>query len=194
MSVFKSLKSHFSKTIHALSFTKKDFVVSKRDFARVVKTPFERAFSISNIKSSFSKCGIYPFNPDAIDRSKIVQPSSSDESNSNSSSSSISSASFSQDESISSVNPSPSVSSLSSTNSNDSYCSPQTTAAPSRPTPVTPVTPATPEANIPVTVDYTPVTTSVDQTPVAPNAQSTPVSLFRSPVENPRKRTSPTTI
>ena len=185
VSVFKSLKSNFSKTIHALSFTKKDFVVSKRDFARVVKTPFERAFSISNIKSGFSKCGIYPFNPDAIDHSKIVQPSSSDESNSISSNSSISSASFSQDESISSVNPSPIVSSLSSTNSNDSYCSPQTTAAPSRPTPVIP---ATPEANIPVTVDYTPVTTSVDQTPVAPNAQSTPVSSFRSPVENPLVR------
>ena len=71
VSVFKSLKSHFSK---ALSFTKKDFVVSKREFARVVKTPFEQAFSISNIKSGFSKCGIYPFNPDAIDHSKIVQP------------------------------------------------------------------------------------------------------------------------
>ena len=182
MSVFKSLKSHFSKTIHALSFTKKDFIVSKRDFARVVKTPLERVFSISNIKSVFSKSGIYPFNPDAIDRSKIVQPSSSDESNSNSSNSSISSASFSQDESISSVNPSPIVSSLFSTNSNDSYCSPQTTAAPSRPTPVTP---AISEANIPVNVDYTSVTTSVDQTPVAPNAQSTPVSSFRSPVENP---------
>ena len=104
VSVFKSLKSHFSKAIHALSFTKKDFVVSEREFARVVKTPFERAFSISNIKSGFSKCGIYPFNRDAIDHSKMVQPFSSDESNSSSSSSSISFASFSQDESISSVN------------------------------------------------------------------------------------------
>ena len=106
----------------------------------------------------FSKCGIYPFNPDAIDHFKIVQPFSSDESNS---------------------------SSLSSTNPDDGYCSPQTTPAPSRPTPVTPVTP---EANIPVTVDYTPVTTSVNQTPVAPNAQSSPVSSSRSPVENPLVR------
>ena len=30
VSVFKSLKSHFSKAVHALSFAKKDFVISKR--------------------------------------------------------------------------------------------------------------------------------------------------------------------
>ena len=53
VSVFKSLKSHFSK---ALSFAKNDFVVSKREFARVVKTHFEKAFSISNIKAGFAKC------------------------------------------------------------------------------------------------------------------------------------------
>ena len=40
VSVFKSLKSHFSKAVHALSFAKKGFIVSKREFARVVKTPF----------------------------------------------------------------------------------------------------------------------------------------------------------
>ena len=74
VSVFKSLKSHFSKAVHALSFAKKDFVVSKREFACVVKTPFEQAFSISNIKAGFAKCGIHPFDPDAIDQSKIMQP------------------------------------------------------------------------------------------------------------------------
>ena len=41
--------SHFSKAVTALSLAKKDFVASKREFARVVKTPIERAFSISNI-------------------------------------------------------------------------------------------------------------------------------------------------
>ena len=51
VSVFKSLKSHFSKAVHTLSFAKKDFVVSKREFSCVVKTPFEQAFSISNIKA-----------------------------------------------------------------------------------------------------------------------------------------------
>ena len=70
--VFRSLKSHFSKAVHSLCFTKKDFVVTKRDFARVVKVPFEKAFCISNIKSGFAKCGIHPYNPDAIDQSKLA--------------------------------------------------------------------------------------------------------------------------
>ena len=72
VSVFRSLKSNFSKVVHALSFAKKDFVVSKREFARVVKVPFERAFSIPNIKAGFGKCGIYPYNPKAIDQSKVA--------------------------------------------------------------------------------------------------------------------------
>ena len=58
VSVFKSLKLHFSKAIHALSFAKKDFVVSKREFARVVKTPFEKVFSMSNVKAGLAKCGM----------------------------------------------------------------------------------------------------------------------------------------
>ena len=53
---------------------KKDFVVSKREFSRVVKVPFEKAFSISNIKADFAKCGIHPFNPNAVKQS-IIAPS-----------------------------------------------------------------------------------------------------------------------
>ena len=60
VSVFKSLKSHFSKAAQALSFAKKDFIVSKREFTRVVKVLFEKAFSISNVKAGFVKCGILP--------------------------------------------------------------------------------------------------------------------------------------
>ncbi len=72
VSVFKALKAHFSRSLQALCFTRKDFIVSKRDFARVVKEPFEMAFSMSNIKSGFAKCGIFPFNPDAVDKKKML--------------------------------------------------------------------------------------------------------------------------
>lgn len=75
VAVFKALKAHFSRSLRALCFTRKDFTVSKRDFARVVKEPFEMAFSIVNIKSGYKKCGIFPFNPDAVDKGKMV-PSS----------------------------------------------------------------------------------------------------------------------
>ena len=85
VSVFKSRKTNFSKAVHALSFVKKNFIVSKREFAKVVKAPFEKAFSISNIKAGFAKCGIYPYNPNTIDQSKLasslnLSSSSTDES------------------------------------------------------------------------------------------------------------------
>ena len=75
VAVFKSLKDKFFKAVRALSFTKKNFVVSKREFSRVVKCPLEEAFSIPNIKSGFRKTGIFPFNPDAIPKHKMI-PSS----------------------------------------------------------------------------------------------------------------------
>ena len=58
VAVFKSFKDQFLKSVHALSFSKKNFIVSKRDFAAVVKDPFENAFSMSNIKAGFTKAGI----------------------------------------------------------------------------------------------------------------------------------------
>ncbi len=70
MSVFKSLKDRFSKAVRALSFTKKNFVVTKREFSKVLKSPLDHAFSIPNIKNGFRKCGIYPLNPDAIPQTK----------------------------------------------------------------------------------------------------------------------------
>ena len=72
VAVFKSLKAYFSRSLRTCCFTKKDFIVTKRDFARVVKEPFEMAFSISNIKSGFRKCGIYPVDRHAIQSSKVL--------------------------------------------------------------------------------------------------------------------------
>ena len=51
--------------------TKKNLIVSKRDFAAVVKDSFEKAFSMLNIKAGFSKAGIYPFNSNVIDPIKM---------------------------------------------------------------------------------------------------------------------------
>ena len=75
VSVFKSLKDRYAKAVRSLSFTKKIFIVTKRDFSKVLKVPFEQAFSIPNIKAGFTKCGIFPLNPDAIAKSKMT-PSS----------------------------------------------------------------------------------------------------------------------
>ena len=75
VAVFKSLKDCFAKFISALSFTKKNFVVTKREFSHVVKRPLDQAFCITNIKAGFTKCGKYPFKPDDVAKHKII-PSS----------------------------------------------------------------------------------------------------------------------
>ena len=60
------IRDRYAKAVKSLTFTKKNFAVIKRDFSKVLKGPFEQAFSIPNIKAGFAKCGIYPLNPDAI--------------------------------------------------------------------------------------------------------------------------------
>ena len=37
-----------------------------------MKRPLDQAFSITNVKAGFSKCGIYPFNPNAIATKKMT--------------------------------------------------------------------------------------------------------------------------
>jgi len=76
VAVFKSLKGNYSKTVCSLTFAKPSFLVTKREFSKVIREPFECAFSITNIKAGFSKCGIYPFNPGAIETAKML-PSAS---------------------------------------------------------------------------------------------------------------------
>ena len=64
--MWRCLSHCFAKAVRALSFTKKNFVVTKWEFSRVVKWPLDQAFCITNIKTGFAKCGIYPFKPDAV--------------------------------------------------------------------------------------------------------------------------------
>lgn len=72
IAVFKSLKDHFSKSVHALSFSKPNFVVSKCDFACVFKVPFECPLSIPNNKAGFAKARISPPNADVVPEAKTM--------------------------------------------------------------------------------------------------------------------------
>ena len=47
-------------------------IVSKREFSIILKSPFEQAFSIPNIKAGFIKTGLYPLNSDAVAKSKMI--------------------------------------------------------------------------------------------------------------------------
>ena len=38
----------------------------------MIKSPFEKAFSIPNIKAGFAKCGVYSFNRNAVPIEKMI--------------------------------------------------------------------------------------------------------------------------
>ena len=80
VSVFKSLKDHYSKSVRSITFARKNFIAAKQDFSRIIKSPFERAFLFPNIKAGFAKCGIYPFNRDAVPIAKMIPSSLHDSS------------------------------------------------------------------------------------------------------------------
>ena len=84
-------KSNFFKSVCALCFIKKKIIVSKHEFASVVKEPFEKAFSMSDVKAGFSKTGIYPnaINTDKMKPSEFYTPLNASGSSSSSQSRSI---------------------------------------------------------------------------------------------------------
>ena len=47
-------------------------MVTKRNFARVVKEHYESALSMANIQSGYAKCGIFPLNRKAIPQLKLL--------------------------------------------------------------------------------------------------------------------------
>jgi len=69
VAVFKSLKDHFSKSVCALAFAKPNFVIAKRDFAKVFKGQFECVFSA--MKRQALKNQEY-FNPNTIATAKML--------------------------------------------------------------------------------------------------------------------------
>ena len=73
VAVYKSLKSHLSKLINLGKMLRGDFWVAKKDVASIIKKPFEESLTIGNIKSGFKKCGIYPFNPNSIDKTQLIR-------------------------------------------------------------------------------------------------------------------------
>ena len=71
VAVYKSLKCSISKHLSSIRIFKSDVWVSKRNFASVFKEPFEHSLCLKNIKEGFRKCGIYPFDPNAVDKDLI---------------------------------------------------------------------------------------------------------------------------
>lgn len=73
VAVYKSFKTNLSKLVKLGQALKGDLWISKTNVARMLKQPFEASMSMVNIKSGFRKCGIFPFNPNGIDKTQLFR-------------------------------------------------------------------------------------------------------------------------
>ena len=68
VAVYKSFKTHLSRLVKLGQSLRGNLWIPKSNIARIVTLPFEESMSMSNIKAGFAKCGIHPFNPNALDK------------------------------------------------------------------------------------------------------------------------------
>ena len=89
VAVFKSLKDHFTKYSHQAKLismmSSRLLVVNRNNFTIIFREAFENSMVMSTIKNGFRKCGITPFDPTAVDWSKLtddetITPTSNDSS------------------------------------------------------------------------------------------------------------------
>ena len=80
--LFRSLKENLSKVtdkVKMLSVIGDYQNINKTNFTAIFKESFERSMSLATIKNGFRKIRIYPFNPKAIDKTRLIpiEPSTS---------------------------------------------------------------------------------------------------------------------
>ena len=66
VSFFKSLKSHWSDVCHKYMVNNPGRVVTKFQFSSLFREAWVKAIKPESIISGFQKCGVYPFNPNAV--------------------------------------------------------------------------------------------------------------------------------
>lgn len=71
VAVYKALKVELSKIVNKAKDVNQAVWISKTAFSSIFRSAYENAFTMSTIGSGFEKCGVYPFNPKAIDSSVL---------------------------------------------------------------------------------------------------------------------------
>ena len=71
--VFKRMKSEISRVMHQVRMLRGDVWINKQRFPAVFKYVCEKTFTTDIIKESFRKCGIQPFNRDAISKELLQE-------------------------------------------------------------------------------------------------------------------------
>ena len=67
VSVYRSLKSHWTDVCHGYLQKHPARIVTKFDFSALLADAWSRTMTHKNICSGFRKCGVYPFDPNAIE-------------------------------------------------------------------------------------------------------------------------------
>ncbi|XP_032390430.1 uncharacterized serine-rich protein C215.13 [Etheostoma spectabile] len=72
VSFFGPLKADFSGVTGDLSAVNHSFLVSKKEFSRVLRDSYQRVRDRGLVVAGFRKCGLYPLDPMAIDWSRVM--------------------------------------------------------------------------------------------------------------------------
>lgn len=71
VSIFRALKAGWKKAVTEFKHDQNK-QITKTNFAQIFQKPFEKSINSKIIKNGFRICGLYPFNPDAVDYSKCI--------------------------------------------------------------------------------------------------------------------------
>ena len=72
VAVYSSLKDNLGRFVKIGQALKGDLWIPKKQVPRIIKKPFEDSMSLTNIKAGFRKCGVAPFNLNALDKSRML--------------------------------------------------------------------------------------------------------------------------
>ncbi|VDI13101.1 Hypothetical predicted protein [Mytilus galloprovincialis] len=73
VAVYKNMKIETTKQVSNAKMLKSDLWVSKKNVSSIFKVIFEGSFTMACITQGFKKCGIYPFDPNAIDKTLLFR-------------------------------------------------------------------------------------------------------------------------
>lgn len=73
VAVYRKMKIETTKLMSQVKLVKSDHWVSKKNVSGLFKIIYEKSFTMSCISEGFRKCGIFPFNPNAIDKELLLR-------------------------------------------------------------------------------------------------------------------------
>lgn len=73
VSLFKPLKEYWRQNVRTWHNQNMEKTFTKLEFAPIFKQALENINIPNHIKKGFQKCGLFPYNPEAVDYSKCVQ-------------------------------------------------------------------------------------------------------------------------